>query len=144
MSIDVYPVPGADHGALCDQFPRLKPVFDLIEAELASDLSVGRMAAAVSMSPSHFRRYFKQMLGRSYVRYLHSYRVQRAAQLLGRSDLTLAQIAGEVGFCDQSYFGLVFRRQLGTTPAAFRRQRRRETTPPPASGTRTTSDVCAA
>ena len=57
-----------------------------------------------------------------------------------RSDLSLCQIAVEVGFCDQSYFGLVFRRQLGTTPAAFRRRAGGRRRPRRASGTRPTSD----
>jgi transcriptional regulator GlxA family with amidase domain len=109
---------------------RLKPVFELIDAHLAEDLSVPRAASTVQMSPSHFRRFFKQTMGLSYVRYLHGLRVKRACALLESSELSLCQIATTVGFCDQSYFGLVFRRLRQQTPAAFRRRARSE--PPPA------------
>jgi AraC-like DNA-binding protein len=74
------------------------------------------------MSPSHFRRYFKQATGSAYVRYLQEFRVNQACELMKNSELTLSQIAVDVGFCDQSYFGLVFRRLLRTTPAEFRRR----------------------
>jgi transcriptional regulator GlxA family with amidase domain len=115
---------------------RLAPALALIDAHLAEDLPVARAARTVAMSPSHFRRYFKQVVGQSYVRYVHRRRIDRACELIANTDLSLYQIAIEVGFCDQSYFGLVFRRLLHTTPAAYRRKFRsepdapRDTTPP--------------
>jgi transcriptional regulator GlxA family with amidase domain len=134
MSSDVYSIDGSTplepELRLQARVARLRPVFALFEEHLAEDLSVPRAAGAVHMSPSHFRRFFKQAMGKSYVRYLHGLRVERACQLMLRSDLTLCQIAAEVGFCDQSYFGLVFRRLRKQTPAAFRRRARSE--PPPA------------
>jgi len=139
MSSDVYAavspmIPGAQGEALPREqvrLERLRPVFDLFESHLAEDLSVPRAAGAVQMSPSHFRRFFKQTMGKSYVRYLHGLRVDRACELMLSSELSLCQIAVEVGFCDQSYFGLVFRRLRQQTPAAFRRRARTEPPPPP-------------
>ena len=141
MSSDVYaalspPIPVLDGLDGDEIFPRaqarlerLRPVFELFDAHLAEDLSVQRAAGTVQMSPSHFRRFFKQTMGKSYVRYLHGLRVERACTLMLGSELSLCQIAVEVGFCDQSYFGLVFRRLRKQTPAAFRRRARSE--PPP-------------
>ncbi|HEV8245072.1 MAG TPA: AraC family transcriptional regulator [Polyangiaceae bacterium] len=135
---------GVDHSAAREQHPRLRPVFELIEADLASDLSVARAARAVGLSASHFRRYFKQLTQLSYVRYLHTYRVERACELLRRTELDLSEIATRLGFCDQSYFGLIFRRHLRTTPAAYRRQCRSQSTPPPASTGQSPGNVVAA
>lgn len=109
---------------------RLAPALTLIDEHLAEDLPVARAARTVAMSPSHFRRYFKQVVGQSYVRYVHRRRIERACELIANTDLSLYQIAIEVGFCDQSYFGLVFRRLLNTTPAAYRRKFRTESAPP--------------
>lgn len=149
MTSDDCPVSGpVVSTARFDRVERLRPVFELIETRLSEDLPVSRAASTVGMSPSHFRRFFKQTMGRSYVRYLHAYRVERACSLIASSDRTLSEIAMDVGFCDQSYFGLVFRRVLKKTPAAYRRELRGraplattttappsalETTPPPAS-----------
>jgi AraC family transcriptional regulator len=51
-------------------------------------------------------------------------RVEAACGQLAEGDRTLAEIAQEAGFCDQSHFHRVFRRQVGMTPAAFRRASR--------------------
>jgi AraC-like DNA-binding protein len=129
---------------------RLAPALALIDAHLAEDLPVARAARTVAMSPSHFRRYFKQVVGQSYVRYVHRRRIDRACELIANTDLSLYQIAIEVGFCDQSYFGLVFRRLLHTTPAAYRRKFRtdpnapRETTPPESESRSGSGSVVAA
>jgi len=74
------------------------------------------------MSESHFMSFFKQVTGLSFMKYLNHYRVERAQTLLKNTDESMATISQEVGFCDQSYFGTVFRKILGTTPAAYRRQ----------------------
>lgn len=127
---------------------RLAPALALIEQHLAEELPVARAARTVAMSPSHFRRFFKQVVGQSYVRYVHRRRVERACELIANTDLSLYQIAIEVGFCDQSYFGLVFRRLLNTTPAAYRRKFRAEAAPaestPPSSEGGTQDDTAAA
>jgi len=119
---------------------RLAPALALIEEHLAEDLPVARAARTVAMSPSHFRRFFKQVVGQSYVRYVHRRRVERACELIANTELSLYQIAIEVGFCDQSYFGLVFRRLLHTTPAAYRRKFRADAAPPPESTPPATAD----
>jgi transcriptional regulator GlxA family with amidase domain len=147
------PTADADTDAAPEHDPRrerLAPALALIDAHLAEDLPVARAARTVAMSPSHFRRYFKQVVGQSYVRYVHRRRIDRACELIANTDLSLYQIAIEVGFCDQSYFGLVFRRLLHTTPAAYRRKFRtdpnapRETTPPESESRSGSGSVVAA
>ncbi|MBN8502335.1 MAG: AraC family transcriptional regulator [Sphingomonadales bacterium] len=64
-------------------------------------------------------RDFRCLLGTSPYRYLQCRRIERARQLL-RSGLSLAAAAHEAGFADQSHFGRIFKRTLGTTPLAWR------------------------
>ena len=59
------------------------------------------------------------------MKYLNQYRIQRAQDLLARTDRSIADISLDTGYCDQSYFGAVFRKLAGTTPAAYRRRYRR-------------------
>jgi AraC-like DNA-binding protein len=49
-------------------------------------------------------------------------RVRRACDRLRARDATLADVALETGFVDQSHFTRVFKRVMGTTPAAYRRE----------------------
>jgi AraC-like DNA-binding protein len=47
--------------------------------------------------------------------YLNHYRIERAQALLANTDDSMASISQEMGFCNQSYFGAVFRRVIGMT-----------------------------
>lgn len=80
------------------------------------------------MSETHFMSYFKDVTGVSFIKYLNQYRIQRAQDLLVRTDRSIAEISLDTGYCDQSYFGAVFRKLAGTTPAAYRRRYRRQQT----------------
>ena len=74
------------------------------------------------MSESHFMSFFKRVTGLSFMKYLNHYRVERSQLMLVNTDEPMATISQEMGFCDQSYFGTVFRRLVGMTPAAYRRR----------------------
>ena len=60
------------------------------------------------------------------MKYLNQHRIQRAQALLAKTDRSIADISLDTGFCDQSYFGAVFRRLAGITPAAYRRRYHRQ------------------
>ncbi|HLZ83882.1 MAG TPA: AraC family transcriptional regulator [Caulobacteraceae bacterium] len=66
-----------------------------------------------------YRRWRGEGLGEA----LRRRRVAAAAVLLDSSDMPLAQVAAEAGFCDQSHMNRVFRRLVGRTPAAVRTAR---------------------
>ncbi len=82
-------------------------------------------ARAAGVSPSHFSRIFKRHAGRGFADLLNQMRVNRACELLARSDRELCLIALDCGFSDQSYFQKVFRRYTGQTPARYRNGHRR-------------------
>jgi hypothetical protein len=58
------------------------------------------------------------------VTYFNHFRIERAQALLAKTEESMASISQQVGFCDQSYFGTVFRRIVGMTPATYRRRAR--------------------
>lgn len=93
-----------------------------MEQNVREPLTRESVARATGISPSHFSRLIREIKGRTFTDLLNQYRIERASKLLVRSTHTLAEIASETGFCDQSYFSKVFRRYKGITPAAFRDQ----------------------
>jgi AraC family transcriptional activator of pobA len=99
---------------------RLDPVFGLIGEGYAGAITVDDAAQAIGMSRSAFMRFFKKVTGQSFVTYLHHFRVAKAESLLAATDLSVAEVSQSVGFCDQSYFGLVFREMTGLTPRQFK------------------------
>jgi AraC family transcriptional regulator len=89
---------------------------------LAYDVDLNTIAAQASLSPYYFTRQFTAMIGMPPYRYLITLRIQRAAQLLRESDLTVTQILHRVGFHSPSHFTTTFRRHMGMSPTAYRRR----------------------
>ena len=99
---------------------RLRPLFNFLDQHFSEPIALGEAAAIVNMSQSHFLHFFKRVTGQSFVNYLNQFRVARAQALLASSEKTIAEVSQEVGFCDQSYFGQVFRKFLPMTPREYK------------------------
>ena len=106
---------------------RLRPLFRYLGENCANAIQVREAARVCGMSESHFMSFFKRVTGLSFVTYCNHFRIERAQALLARTDESMASISQQVGFCDQSYFGTVFRRIVGMTPATWRRRIRTNT-----------------
>lgn len=89
----------------------------------ADRIAVSEAAALVGMSDSSFMRYFRRATGTTFVSYLTRLRLNRAAQLIVETNRSIAEIATETGFSDQSYFDRVFRRHFSSTPREMRLRR---------------------
>jgi AraC-like DNA-binding protein len=101
---------------------RLRPLFEWIDRKHSDPISVTDAAKVCAMSTSYFMRFFKQVTGQSFLAYLNNFRVAKAQILLATTDKSISEISQEVGFCDQSYFGMMFRKLANTTPMAYRRR----------------------
>jgi len=106
---------------LARHFHELLPVVTHIEKNYADNISMSEMAARAKLSTTHFNRRFQQLLRMTPTQYLRTVRVQAARRLLTESALSLADIAAEVGFTDQSHFTKRFRDVTGITPKEYRR-----------------------
>jgi YesN/AraC family two-component response regulator len=80
------------------------------------------IAEAIGVSEDYLSRVFSRELGLSPWEYLNRYRVNRAKELLARTDANIRSVAHQVGFRDQAYFSRVFRKLTGQSPNAFREQ----------------------
>ena len=87
-----------------------------------ANLSRTIMAAHVAVSESHLTRTFRRDLGIAPWEYLTRYRVEQAKALLRVTNLTVTEIAYQVGYNDSAYFSRVFHEETGRSPLAFRRQ----------------------
>jgi AraC family transcriptional regulator len=100
---------------------RLRAVVEYVEEHLDAGPRLEQLAAVARLSPYHFARQFKAATGLPPHEYIISRRVERARQLLqGRGDLSLAEVAAQAGFTDQSQFSRHFKRLVGVTPRQFR------------------------
>lgn len=104
--------------ALC--WRQLEHVYDYIDCNLHQALTVSELATVAAVSPTHFTRLFKQQTGESPHRYVRDRRLDRAEELIVRTQLPIAAIAAAVGFSDQSHLNRVMRAQRGLTPGQLR------------------------
>lgn len=94
---------------------------DYLLRHLSERIPVAAACSILGMGESKFAKYFKAATGETFVAYLTRLRVERARQMLEESTKSVAEIAAEVGFGDQSYFDKMFRRHFQRTPRDIRR-----------------------
>jgi PAS domain S-box-containing protein len=102
-------------------FMSMAPAMEAILNDYAERLSVRDLARRTGLSVSQFERRFRKKFHTTPSRYLLRVRLDAACQLLVQTDRTIAAIAADTGFCDQSHFTHRFVREKGTTPSRYRR-----------------------
>ena len=103
---------------------RVAQAVELMRDELDERWTVSKLARRVGLSRPAFARRFVADRGVSPLRFLARERMDRAAELLRRTDWTLAEIAERVGYDSQFAFNRAFRRHHRESPGAFRRHTR--------------------
>jgi AraC family transcriptional regulator len=96
-------------------------VTQMIREKLFEGVSVTELAEACGLSAGALVRGFKKSTGVSPHQWLLSCRIDFAIKLMSAPDTSLAQIAFNAGFADQSHFSRVFAQKMGVTPGAWRR-----------------------
>jgi AraC family transcriptional regulator len=96
-------------------------VAEYIEEHVSKQISLAELAELAQLSVYHFSRAFKQSFGLPPHRYHTSRRIERARVLLAKPNLSVTEIALEVGFSDASSFTGTFHKLVGRTPTDYRR-----------------------
>ena len=100
--------------------PRLSTVLQWTAEQLDKPIKVSDMAARAGMSERNFLRLFAKEVGSTPAQFLTRIRVERARDLLERSDWTLERIAERSGFGSIDSFQRAFKAMLGTSPSVYR------------------------
>ncbi len=101
-----------------------KPVAEAvryINIHYASPISAEDVAAASHVSPAYLSKLFKEELEIGFNEYLTQVRLEAAQKLLSETNLSVKEIAGNVGYPDEKYFSKLFRKVTGIKPTEYRR-----------------------
>jgi AraC family transcriptional regulator, transcriptional activator of pobA len=102
-------------------YSRLLVAFlDLVEQHVSALSQVQEYAALLAVTPGHLNDVVRQTIGKTAGEVIRDRIALEAKRLLFHSQLTIAEIASQLGFADPSYFGRFFRRATGESPGEFR------------------------
>ena len=103
------------------QAGNLEEVARYMEEHLDEPLSIPQLSRRALLSPTAFKAAFRQRYGLAVHAWLRQRRMERAAQLLRGSSLTVLEVAQSVGYSSGSQFSTAFRQRYGTSPGKFRK-----------------------
>jgi AraC-like DNA-binding protein len=104
---------------------RVGHVIGALENGFSKDWTLDELVAIAHMSKSNLLAVFRKATGQTPINYLMRLRIQRAMNMLHKSDCTITEIAFAVGFSDSNYFTRQFRTITGRSPSQFRKQHNR-------------------
>ncbi|WP_186307827.1 helix-turn-helix domain-containing protein [Paraburkholderia sp. BCC1884] len=103
---------------------RQRRVLEFIDGNMCKKISLADMAGQAGLSRMHFASQFKRATGTTPHLFLLQKRVEKAKDLLLDQNLSIQDVAFDVGFGSQSHFTVVFRKLTGITPTHWRAQNR--------------------
>ena len=102
---------------------RVKKMISFIQTHYDQRILAKDIAKSADVSERICYKCFLDNLGMTPGAYLANFRMQEAERLLVRSDMSVTEIAGAVGYSSLSYFSKEFCAQYGVTPKRYRMQR---------------------
>lgn len=96
----------------------------LVDQRFRTERSIEHYAAALGITAGHLGRLCREVLGMSPLDAINARIVHEAQRELVYSSLGVKQVAKELGFDDEAYFGRFFKKQTGQRPTEFREMAR--------------------
>ncbi len=104
------------------RYGKIGPAVTYLQKNFSKAVSVGFLAELCYLSEAQFYRLFKKSLGMSPIEYRNSLRIKRARLLLLEEDMTVSEIAANLGFENIFYFSRAFKSAMGVSPSQYRKQ----------------------
>ncbi|MDR2706099.1 MAG: DNA-binding transcriptional regulator [Planctomycetaceae bacterium] len=100
--------------------PLIAASLQYIHTQPLNTLTIHKLAEHLAVSRRGLELKFRRILGVTVLQEIHKVRLDRAKRLLQETDMTIPEIADDVGFATGSYFIQVFKNELGITPSKYR------------------------
>ena len=96
-------------------------IYAYIKEHYSEDITLSTIAADLFQTPQYVARIFKNKYHMTIVTAITKMRMEKACELLKTGKRSVVQVAEMVGYEDENYFGRVFKKYTGQTPARYRR-----------------------
>ncbi len=101
----------------------LQRTVEYVHANLHHNFTVRELAQLAGYSTAHFSRKFKKLFRYPPLEYIAHAKVKYAKKRLEKTELSITEIAEELGYSDVGYFGSLFKKHVGVTPATYRKNK---------------------
>lgn len=98
----------------------VKKAIDYIEAKYMEDIKLDDISSYLDINKSYFCSIFKEETGSTFTQYLNKVRIDKSKELLLNENTSVLDIALAVGFNNQNYYNIVFKRLTDITPLEYR------------------------
>jgi AraC-like DNA-binding protein len=108
----------------------IRKALETVEKHMSNpDFSVEELSRELGMSRVYLYKKLLSLTGKSHIEFIRTIRLKRAAQLLAESQLTVAEIAYEVGFNNPKYFTKYFKTEFRCLPSAYAARKKTDEVP---------------
>ena len=104
-----------------EQVKIIREIHDDLAQHMDRRVTIEELAHRYLINPTTLKTVFKAVYGSSLAAHMKEHRMEKAAALLRETDLSVAEIAGQVGYESQSKFTAAFKEQFGQLPKEYRR-----------------------
>ena len=103
------------------QRDQIRQIHDFIIENIAEHYTIETLSERFKISPTAMKRCFKGMYGAPIYTYLRTYRLQIAEKLLCEGQLSVGEIASQIGYTNPNKFTSAFRSEYGMSPSEYRK-----------------------
>jgi AraC-like DNA-binding protein/mannose-6-phosphate isomerase-like protein (cupin superfamily) len=111
---------GVLHGSQREDLMRLQPALDYVERHMAEKIAIEQACAVLNLSYHYFIKYFKKVMGLSFVDYVNYKRIKKAERLLLTRDVSIMVVGEAVGIPNMAQFYKLFKRHNHCSPKEFK------------------------
>ena len=104
-----------------EQVKIIREIHDHLTEHMEQRVTIEELAHRYLINPTTLKTVFKQVYGNSLAAHMKEHRMEKAASLLRETELSVAEIAGQVGYESQSKFTAAFKEQFDQLPKEYRR-----------------------
>lgn len=96
-------------------------IIEVMEENISKRLSVSQIAAMCSLSVPNLKKIFKKYTGKGVMSYFSDMKINHAKSLL-KEGKSVKEVSFSLGFDDQNYFNVFFKRNVGISPGAYKKR----------------------
>ncbi|WP_286315642.1 helix-turn-helix transcriptional regulator [Romboutsia ilealis] len=100
--------------------PYIRKAIEYVHENYSQDITIDSLCNYLDINKSYFCSLFKKYTGNTFSYFLNHFRVEKSKKLLRNSNLSLLDIAIEVGFNNQNYYSMVFKKYTNMNPSKYR------------------------